>query len=525
MTTRSSGMALAAVLSLTTVSSTLAAAGRDAFLSLAPPALAAGQVWTREVDLSWTTPDSLTALTFAVERSTNGTTFTVVDSVSTTVAAVAGLAPGTTYWFRVRAFDANGTSSFSNVVQAVTRACSPSALTESPPSELSLDHAESKSTDWCGAVFDRSASLFARFSVSDLPPCVSGTCDLPATRDGTPRNPIAVRVLVHVMRETDGSGGVSGALVDSMIAQMNRDFAPHAIRVDEVATLFHDDSQFATLATRDQLAAMKDAYSQSPSQNLNLFISAAALPFDGVGTLPWDPDALASQGGIWLNSNLVDGVHHSASHELGHCLGLYHTFHGTDEVKSCAAACYEPATGANADASGDLCSDTRSTPRNFSCADPGGCDCAGTPWGATPLHNIMGYGPALCVNEFTPQQERRMLCWARAALGSIIVNLAGVEPPIAERADPAMWTAGLGEPSGTARVWYALPSPGRATLALYDVRGRRVVTLVDRDETAGKHELRWDGRDGAGGRTSPGMYLLRIAAAGGSASGKLVMVR
>lgn len=525
MTTRCPGIVLAAILSLTILSNALAAAGRDASLSLAPPALAVAQVWTREVDLSWTTPDSLAALTFAVERSANGTTFTVVDSVSNRVAAVAGLAQGTTYWFRVRASDANESSPYSNVVQVVTLACAPSALAVSSPFDLSLDIAGSKSTDWCGAVFDRSVNVLARFAASDLPPCASGGCDVPATRDGTARDPIAVRVLVHVMRETDGSGGVSGALVDSMIAQMNRDFASHAIRVDEVATLFHNDGQFATLATREQLAAMKDAYSQAPSQNLNFFISAGSLPFDGVGTLPWDPDALAAQGGIWLNSNLVDGVHHSASHELGHCLGLYHTFHGTDEVKSCAVACYEPASGANADASGDLCSDTRSTPRNFSCTDPGGCDCAGTPWGATPLHNIMGYGPALCVNEFTPQQERRMLCWARAALGSIIVNLAGVEPPIAGRADPAMWAAGLGEPSGTARVWYALPSPGRATLALYDVRGRRVVTLVDREETAGKHELRWDGRDSAGSRMSPGVYLLRIAAAGGYASGKLVMVR
>lgn len=397
------------------------------------------------------------------------------------------------------------------------------ALSPAPP--LSRAVVKTGTTDWCGAVIEPGIGPMARMAASDLPPCTTGDCDLPATRDGTPRDPIAVRVLVHVMRESDGSGGVPASSVDSMLTQMNRDFAPHAIRVDKLATLFHNDGAFATLSTREQLAALRDAYAQSPSQNLNLFISAGTLPFDGVGTAPWDSLALTSRGGIWLNRSIVDGVHHSASHELGHCLGLYHTFHGIDEVESCANVCYEPASGANADVSGDLCSDTPSTPINFSCAAPGGSDCAGTPWGATPLHNIMGYGPALCVNEFTPQQERRMLCWAHAVLGSIIVSLAGVAPPVAGREERGLWTAGMGEPSGSARVWYALDLPGRATLALYDVRGRRMVTLVDREALAGRHELSWDGRDSAGARVSPGVYLLRLVTQGRAASGKLVLVR
>jgi hypothetical protein len=326
------------------------------------------------------------------------------------------------------------------------------------------------------------------------------------------------------MRESDGAGGVASALVDSMVAQINRDFAPHAIRVRRLATLIHDDSRFATLTSRQQLSDLKQAYAETPSENLNLFITVSGLPFDGVGTYPWDPDALMSQGGIWLNRDLVDGVHHAASHEIGHCLGLYHTFRGTNEVESCAAACYEPASGMDADLRGDLCSDTRSTPRNFSCTAPTGCDCAGTPWGATPLHNIMGYGPAFCLSEFTPQQERRMLCWAHAALGSVIVSVADVGPPAADRGDLALWAGGIGEPGGGARVWFTVPSPGRVTVVVFDVRGRRVATLLDRDETAGRHETRWDGRTAAGARLSPGLYLLRIAAGDRSASGKLTLV-
>lgn len=117
-----------------------------------------------------------------------------------------------------------------------------------------------------------------------------------------------------------------------------------------------------------------------------------------------------------------------------------------------------------------------------------------------------------------------MLCWAHAALGSMIVSLADVEAPGAEGGELKLWTGGIGERGGSARVWFAVPMAGRVTLALFDVNGRRVVTLLDRDEAAGRHEMRWDGRDGAGRDASPGVYLLRIGTGRRSASGKLVLI-
>jgi hypothetical protein len=503
---------------------TVVAAGRNGAEALTAPVLALGPIWTSEMDLHWSTSDSVAALTFTVERSMDGVTFTAVRSVAhDTLAAVSGLAPSTAYWFRVAASDSSGTSPYSNVVQAVTNPCGTLAFTAPPSFDSSSDIDESMATIRCGTTFDRGAISRAHDLQLDLPPCALGACDLPANRDGTPRRPIEVRFLVHVMRESDGTGGVPSANVDSMIAQINRDFAPHAIRVTNLATRFHDDSRFATISTLQQLSDMKGAYAERPSENLNLFVSAASgLAFDGRGTYPWDPNALTPQGGIWLHQGLVDGFHHAASHELGHCLGLYHTFHGTYEVPSCADACYEPTNGADADLRGDLCSDTRSTPRNFTCTTPTGCDCTGTPWGATPLHNIMGYGPAACINEFTPQQERRMLCWA-SALGTIVVSLAEVKPSAVE-GGPLLWTGGITAPDGTARVWFTVPSPGRATLVLFDARGRRVVTLADRDVAAGRHESRWDGRDGAGRRVSPGVYWLRIDTDDKSANGRLIVI-
>jgi len=518
MPTRFVAAPIALVLAVLAAATAYAAPAGPVLLVPSTPVLAVDSTWTSEVDLHWSTPDNPSTLTFIVERSTDGVSFAQAASVNhDTSAAIRHLDPATTYWWRVRASGSSGTSPYSNVVQAATHACGASVFATG-----SLDLAETSGSAWCGTAPSAGVASQTLVRDLDLPPCAAGDCDLPATRDATPIDAIELRVRVHVIRETDGTGGTTAEAVDSMMAQVNRDLLPHNIHVRNLGTVFHNDSQFATISSQQQLAQLKSTYAQTPSQNLNIFVTVSGLPFDGDGTYPWDPDALTAQGGIWLNRDLVDGNHHSASHEVGHCLGLHHTFHGTEEVESCADACYEPESGVDADRLGDFCSDTRSTPLNYACTDPAGCDCMGTPWTGTPVHNIMGYAPLWCQNQFTPQQERRMHCWARAALGSMISVVAGVEPA-GDVATSDLWTGAIGEPGGRARVWFATPAAGYVSLALFDVRGRRIVTLVDREETAGRHALQWDGHDGAGRQVSPGVYWLRLSLRNQFASGRLVL--
>ena len=72
---------------------------------------------------------------------------------------------------------------------------------------------------------------------------------------------------------------------------------------------------------------------------------------------------------------------------------------------------------------------------------------------------------------------------------------------------------------------YALPASGHVRLSLYDVRGRRVATMVDAEQTAGPHTLRWEGRDAAGGSLPSGAYFARLEFAGHSEVRKVVLVR
>jgi hypothetical protein len=62
------------------------------------------------------------------------------------------------------------------------------------------------------------------------------------------------------------------------------------------------------------------------------------------------------------------------------------------------------------------------------------------------------------------------------------------------------------------QIDFALPQPGRAALAVYNVAGQKVRTLIDRTMVAGYHSVRWDGRDDAGAKAGNGVYLYRLEA-------------
>jgi hypothetical protein len=73
---------------------------------------------------------------------------------------------------------------------------------------------------------------------------------------------------------------------------------------------------------------------------------------------------------------------------------------------------------------------------------------------------------------------------------------------------------------------FDLPQAGRARLAIYDVTGRRVCTLLDRELPAGGYRLPWDGTDGRGIAVASGVYHARLEIAGQApATRKLVLVR
>jgi hypothetical protein len=75
------------------------------------------------------------------------------------------------------------------------------------------------------------------------------------------------------------------------------------------------------------------------------------------------------------------------------------------------------------------------------------------------------------------------------------------------------------------RIDYSLAAPGTVKLAVYDVRGRLVRTLADREEAAGAHHVEWNGTDETDRPVASGVYLYHLDATGSSLTRKCLMIK
>jgi len=74
-------------------------------------------------------------------------------------------------------------------------------------------------------------------------------------------------------------------------------------------------------------------------------------------------------------------------------------------------------------------------------------------------------------------------------------------------------------------IGYALTDPGEVTLEVFDVLGRRVVTLVNGFQEAGSYQINWDGRTESGERIASGVYMYRLTAGTVVATRKMVVLK
>ncbi len=97
-------------------------------------------------------------------------------------------------------------------------------------------------------------------------------------------------------------------------------------------------------------------------------------------------------------------------------------------------------------------------------------------------------------------------------------------PPAA----PAAATLVSGHPNpfnASTTIICTLARGGRVDLAVHDVTGRRIRTLVSSRLAAGPHHVRWDGLDDRGAPAASGVYLVRLRTAAESRTFKLTLLR
>ncbi|NUO81211.1 T9SS type A sorting domain-containing protein, partial [candidate division KSB1 bacterium] len=74
-------------------------------------------------------------------------------------------------------------------------------------------------------------------------------------------------------------------------------------------------------------------------------------------------------------------------------------------------------------------------------------------------------------------------------------------------------------------IKYDLPKAAHVTLTIYDVLGRKVRTLLDKDVAAGYQSIHWEGKDDRGAPVASGLYLYRIQAAAFIKVKKMMLLR
>lgn len=193
-------------------------------------------------------------------------------------------------------------------------------------------------------------------------------------------------------------GYVTQAMLDDQLEKLNTDFAPHRISFVLKGT---DRTINSGWSTDGNELAMKRALRQGDYKTLNIYF-LKQLQADAFGYAYFPDDVVANSSDYYYDGASIDfdtmpggsltdyNLGATATHEVGHWLGLYHTFQG----QSCSG-------------SGDLIADT---PQQLS--NTNGCptdrDSCPTASGADPVHNYMDYSTDACYEEFTAGQETRI---------------------------------------------------------------------------------------------------------------------
>lgn len=117
----------------------------------------------------------------------------------------------------------------------------------------------------------------------------------------------------------------------------------------------------------------------------------------------------------------------------------------------------------------------------------------------------------------------------RAGLATV-AHLAVPQPSVAAPAPTAIGApllhTNLPNPARAGTVIrFDLPEPLPVTLAIYDVRGRLVRTLVDGARGPGRHEAAWDGRAGDGTPSAVGVYCYRLIAGATVQTRRMILLR
>ena len=213
-----------------------------------------------------------------------------------------------------------------------------------------------------------------------------------------PDGSVTVNVYFHVIRSDSGAGDLTSGEISGQIAVLNAAFAATPYTFVLKGTDRTNSSDWYTNCYGSAEADMKTVLYQGDARDLNIY---SCSPGGGILGYATFPSSYAAQplldGVVILNESVPGGSAapynegDTATHEVGHWLGLYHTFQG-----GCSG-------------SGDYVNDT-ATEKSPAFGCPVGRNSCVVRKGIDdpdPIYNFMDYTDDSCMFEFTDGQTQR----------------------------------------------------------------------------------------------------------------------